>query len=747
MGADPAMGAEEGDDLGDESYIEVEQVVVTEVTTETWSEIDTAQLQLTGRDAIPEEDSSPVDVADGFTDLPLTENGASGGAGGGGGEAGDDGQKRERWGNRVEFLLSCIAMSVGLGNVWRFPFTAYENGGGAFLIPYIIVLLSIGKPLYYMELAMGQFSSHGSVRVWSVVPAFRGVGYGQMIATSAVVSYYVALMALTVFYFFASFSSVLPWMVCDPSWADLTRCVDPTTNLSQLTSNDTMGSTEMYFQFNVLKEVPNIDNGIGAPDWRLTLCLLLSWVILFLTLVKGVQSSGKVAYFTAIFPYVVLFTLLIRGVTLPGAYDGIIFYLKPTWSELLNPKVWYAAVTQSFFSLSVGFGSLIMYSSYNDFEDPVARDAAIISVADMLTSLLAGFVIFGILGNLAHELDTTVDQVIKGGGTSLAFVSYPQALANFPGVPQLFAVLFFLMLFTLGVGSATALTGCVITIIREDFPRIQQWQAAGIVSVLGFLLGLIYVTPGGQFILNLVDHFGGGFIIFILATLEVVAIQWVYGIKNFSDDLEFMIGTRPNYYWKFCWAVFIPLALMAIFIYAVVTMKPLTYGKIGYPNSAMICGWVLITVALLTVPVCFVYEVYNAKGRTLLERVRSTFQPAADWGPAENEQRKEWLQATGRKDPLAGRESHRRPRPPLQPRRPSYRRTVSGEGRAAYRRTVSGGHTFQRTMSSTGRTYRRTVSHAPPSLEQRQQRRHTELARRHSAPRPPTDGASRDTSV
>ncbi|XP_043244062.1 sodium-dependent nutrient amino acid transporter 1-like [Amphibalanus amphitrite] len=621
-----------------------------------------------------------------------------------------NGEPRARWGNRIEFLLSCIAMSVGLGNVWRFPFTAYENGGGAFLLPYLFVLMTIGKPMYFMELALGQFSSHGSVKVWSVVPALKGVGYGQLTATSAVLSYYVALMALTVFYFFASFSSVLPWMVCDPSWADLTRCVDPTTNLSQLTSNDTMGSTEMYFQMNVLKELPNIDHGIGLPCWKLTLCFLFSWLVVFLTMVKGVHSSGKVAYFTAIFPYVVLITLLIRGLTLPGAYDGVVFYIKPRWNELLNARVWYAAITQSFYSLSIGFGPLVMYSSYNDFRDPVARDAAIISVADMLTSLLAGFVIFGILGNLAHELDTTVDQVIKGGGTSLAFVSYPQALANFPGVPQLFAVLFFLMLFTLGVGSATALTGCVITILREEFPSVSQLAATTIVSVGGFLVGLVYITPGGQFILNLVDFFGGGFIVFILATLEVVAIQWVYGINNFCDDLEFMTGARPNCYLKFCWMFFIPLALMAIFIYSVATMQPLTYGKVGYPDSAMICGALLILLTLLMLPVCFAREVYRANGMTLLERVRSTFQPAADWGPAENEQRKEWLQATGRKDPLAGRESHRRPRPPLQPRRPSYRPGPEP-------------------------TYRHSVAFAvPPPVLERDQRRLAELTRRHSAP-------------
>ncbi|XP_043238326.1 sodium-dependent nutrient amino acid transporter 1-like [Amphibalanus amphitrite] len=578
------------------------------------------------------------------------------------GNAGAADQERDQWSSPIEFLLSCVAMSVGLGNVWRFPFTAYENGGGAFLIPYLVVLLFIGKPLYFMELAMGQFSSYGCVRVWNVVPAARGVGYGQMIGTASVVSYYVALMALTVFYFFASFSAVLPWTYCDPSWADMSHCVDPTTNISELNhthgDDSLIGSTEMYFMRNVLKELPNIDDGIGAPEWRLTLCLAFSWIVLFLTLVKGVQSSGKVAYFTALFPYVVLITLLVRGLTLPGAMDGVLFYLEPQWHELLNPKVWYAAVTQCFFSLSTGFGALIMFSSYNGFKHPVARDATIISITDMLTSFLAGFTIFAILGNLAHELDTTVDQVIKGGGTSLAFISYPQALANFHTLPQLFAVLFFLMLFTLGVGSATALTGCIITVVCDNFPNWARWKVSAGICIAGFLIGLIYVTPGGQFLLNLVDYFGGGFIIFVLATLETIAIHWVYGINRFCDDIQFMIGQRPNIYWRFCWAVFIPISLIAIFIYSLVKMEPLLYGDVGYPDIAINCGWVLTGCALVPLPVCFIHAIYESPHSGLMNKIRHSFQPNRQWGPMRSLDREAWLIHTGQEERLHGTQAN-----------------------------------------------------------------------------------------
>lgn len=136
----------------------------------------------------------------------------------------------------------------------------------------------------------------------------------------------------------------------------------------------------LVFNFNlplsrreVLKEKDNIDDGIGTPDWRLSLCLLASWLFIYFTIIKGVKSSGKVAYFTAIFPYIVLIILLIRGVTLPGAWEGIKYFLKPKWEKLYEPGVWYAAVSQCFFSLNTGFGSIIMFASYNPFHHNIYR--------------------------------------------------------------------------------------------------------------------------------------------------------------------------------------------------------------------------------------------------------------------------------------------------------------------------------------------------------------------------------------
>ncbi|CAL4233823.1 unnamed protein product, partial [Meganyctiphanes norvegica] len=548
---------------------------------------------------------------------------------------------RKQWSNPVEFLLSCVSMSVGLGNVWRFPTTAYENGGGAFLIPYLIVLTFIGRPLYFMELALGQFSSFGGVKTWKIVPAFKGVGFGQSFGTWAIVTYYVSLMAITVFYFVQSFSSVLPWTICDPVWSN-DLCVDSSGNSSFNKIPNAQSSSEQYFYKYVLNHYDSIDDGIGLPDWRLALCLLFSWVILFLTLYRGVQSSGKVAYFTALFPYVVLITLLVRGLTLPGSFTGIMYFITPKWEKLLEAKVWYNAVVQSFFSMGVGQGALQMFSSFNDFKHPIYRDAWIISLADTFTSLLAGCTIFGILGYLAHELNTDIESVVRSG-SGLAFISYPDIIAKFDFAPQVFAVLFFLMLFTLGVGSAAGMTGGVITVICDQFPILKKQYVTLAICIIGFLIGLVYITPGGQWILELVDFFGGGFVIFTLVIIETIAINWIYGMPNLVRDINFMLDMNLGIYWKFCWAFFIPVSLSSILIYSMVELSLPTVGGVSFPYIAYVCGWMLPAIALSFIPIGFIHAVYCSHGSTVIESVRSTFRAKPTWRPKKDTYYKEWL--------------------------------------------------------------------------------------------------------
>ncbi|XP_062561322.1 sodium-dependent nutrient amino acid transporter 1-like isoform X2 [Armigeres subalbatus] len=558
----------------------------------------------------------------------------------------DSGKGRDQWGKGIEFLMSCIAMSVGLGNVWRFPFIALENGGGAFVIPYIIVLLLVGKPVYYMEMIIGQFSSRGSVKVYDCAPAMRGVGYGQLFSVTSLITYYSSLMALIGSYMYNSFKDPLPWAHCRAEWGP--DCVNASakqlilTNDSEVDATNRISSSELYFKRVVLKEIDSIHDGIGLPDWQLTLFLCLSWSMVLLILIRGVRSAGKASYFLALFPYVVMGILLVRACTLPGAINGIIYFLKPQWDKILDPSVWYAAVTQCFFSLSICFGNIVMYSSYNKFRHNVQRDANIVTTIDTLTSLLAGCTIFGILGHLAHVVGSTdVGSVVKSGA-GLAFISYPEAIAKFDFLPQAFSVLFFFMLFVLGIGSNVAMTSCVMTVIRDQFPKVKNWHAATGIAICGVALGSVYVTPGGQYILTLVDHFGASFIALVLAIAELITIGWIYGVDRLCKDVEFMLGTRPSLYWRLCWKWFTPLLMAAILIYNLVSLEPLTYQGYVYPNIAYDIGWLIAAVGLLQLPIWGTIAVLKQDGKNWTEKLLNAFRPSQDWGPIDSNLHQEY---------------------------------------------------------------------------------------------------------
>ncbi|XP_016962013.1 sodium-dependent nutrient amino acid transporter 1 isoform X2 [Drosophila biarmipes] len=566
--------------------------------------------------------------------------------------------ERTNWGNGLEFLMSCISVSVGLGNVWRFPFTAYENGGGAFLIPYIIVLFLIGKPMYYLEMIMGQFTSQGTVKIWSVVPSFVGVGYGQAFGTICIISYYSSLLALTLYYLFVSFQSELPWSYCRDEW---TNCVNsrPQEYLENLLTGVSLAnesarnvstfdtqlqsSSELYFLNVVIKEKLDISDGVGDPSWQLTLALFVSWVVIFLVIMRGVKSSGKAAYFLALFPYVVLFVLLIRAVTLEGARDGILFFLEPQWGELLNPTVWKEAVVQCFFSLAVGSGPIIMFASYNRFDHGIYRDAMIVTTLDTLTSLLGGITIFAILGNLAHNLQIENIRDVVRSGTGLAFISYPDAISKFQAVPQLFSVLFFFMLFVLGIGSIVALQSTIVTIICDQFKGWKYWKVALTTSVCGFLMGLVYVTPGGQWILTLVDFYGGTYVVFILAIFELAGIVWVYGLQNFCDDIEFMCNRRVSLYWRVCWSFFTPVMMIIIFIYSMATIEPIKYSELYFPEVANVAGWLLFAIGAAQFPLWGIWYISRHSEGTLWKSFKTSLKPSDRWGPANPDIRREWV--------------------------------------------------------------------------------------------------------
>ncbi|CAG2158725.1 unnamed protein product, partial [Oppiella nova] len=308
-------------------------------------------------------------------------------------------QTRDQWGGQIEFLLACLGNAVGLGNCWRFPYLCYKNGGGAFLIPYIICSFVIGLPLFLIELSLGQYSSMGPAHLYANLSPFFKVAV-----------YYNMIIAWTLFYFVGSFLGQ-DWQHCGQHFNTL-NCT--TINDKINSTNYSISSTEEYFNNFVLTKSDGLDV-MNSINWRLVAALFVSWVIVVAALIKGIQSSGKVVYFTATFPYVILIILFIRGITLDGAIDGLRYYVTPEWSRVKDPGVWRDAAVQVFYSFGIGGGGMITYASYNRFTDPVVRHSLLVGIGDFLTSIFCGSVVFAMVGYMAHTLNKPIDEIVQSG--------------------------------------------------------------------------------------------------------------------------------------------------------------------------------------------------------------------------------------------------------------------------------------------------------------------------------------------
>ncbi|XP_021928101.1 sodium- and chloride-dependent glycine transporter 2-like [Zootermopsis nevadensis] len=536
--------------------------------------------------------------------------------------------ERGNWTGRFDFLLSLLGYSVGLGNVWRFPYLCYNNGGGAFLIPFTIMLVIAGLPLMFMELSFGQYANLGPVAIYKkFCPLFRGLGYGMVIVSAIVMLYYNLIIAWTLFYMFASFNSVLPWQNCEEwsteqcySYEEAERCAARNEtyfrrqcytateaalkNITHQAEQEVRRPpAEEYF----LRRVLGLSAGIeetGEIRLPMAMCLLLAWIIVFLCLCKGVQSSGKVVYFTALFPYVVLVILFIRGVSLPGASTGILFYLTPDWHRLANAQVWGDAAVQIFFALSPAWGGLITLASYNKFTNNCYQDALIVAISNILTSFFAGLVIFSVIGFLAHELQVEVKNVVDQGA-GLAFIVYPEVVARLP-VSPLWSLLFFVMLLTLGLDSQFALMETVTTAILDRFPNLRDYKiwVVLIVAVFGYFGGLIFTTNSGMYWLQLVDKYAANWSVLLIAIVECILISWVYGANRFLRDIQDMIGQKSRlwmFFWTWMWKVITPAALLFILFFNWVEYAPVKYGDYQYPIWADAVGW-----AIGVFPVCII---------------------------------------------------------------------------------------------------------------------------------------------
>lgn len=573
---------------------------------------------------------------------------------------------RETWGSGIDFFMSALGYAVGIGNVWRFPYLCYKNGGGTFLIPYFLFMLLLAIPMVYLEFIVGQFTSTGLLTAYKMVPISRGIGISMNIANCYLCIFYNMLIAYSLYFMVMSFRSVLPWQKCNPVWAS-PNCVDnfdPSVfKFNKCTDNSTLFKCDIKNTVNFGKcfnltdtiglsnpcnegnssilekigywkaEFPSQDywnkvilnksSGIDEPGtiiWQLLIALFGAYLIVYLMLVRGVKVSGKLVWFTALFPYVVLLTLGIRGWLLPGAGKGISYYITPNWSRLADLTVWTDAATQIFFSTSISYGGMVTLASYNKFNSNVLRNAVVIPLANSLTSFFAGFVIFSYMGYLSEITGQEIADFIQAG-QGLAFVVYPFAVTTIAGAP-FWSVAFFFMMILLGIDSALANFEIAISSVTSYFPWVAstKWKkfiTFNCIFVFFYLLGLTFCFQSGTYWVEIINTYSGGWSILLIGATELFVCSWLYGLKNLRRDIIVMMGPKIGNKYLFAlfavlWGFISPALCLALTVITLVNATKIVVGDYEFPDWTHVIGMLLSASMYSGVVFYAIYAIINA---------------------------------------------------------------------------------------------------------------------------------------
>lgn len=584
-----------------------------------------------------------------------------------------DREDHPTWTYHVEYILSSVGYCVGLGNIWRFPYTMYLNGGGSYFVPYFILLFLGGIPMFLLESSLGQFTQSGVLTAFCIIPVFKGVGWLALVNAFLVAVYYVFFMVYSLKYFFGSFQMVVPWSRCQRDWGD--DCYDGRNETGDRDGNSTslpycqvvatksvnaaarncrvrFSPAEKYWQHEIVyANVPHRKDEPVHAD--LAILLLINYFVVFLCVSKGIKTSSRVAAVTSVAPYILITGFMIYGFTLKGAETGLRQLMKPDWQKVTNIETWSSALSQMFFSLSLGLGGATMYGSFNKLHNPIDRDVLIISFLDFFASVLASVCVFSVIGYLANKQGVDVKDFTPEGGThqNLLFVLFPQAIVEMDEDPRLFSIVFFLLLFCLGLDTHFTFVLTLHTAFQDEFGFARKHKTGVLVGlcVVLFLCGLPFTQANGYDNLILMDKFVVDVSVTFCVCCEAVVVAWIYGVKRYVRDVEFMIGPTLNNACLFCWGLSGPITALVLFSYSLYCYLGATCEKPTdellpdkllpdkLPREAKLACCLLVAAI---VPAVAVYMTY--KYHKVVERWKDVLKVPLDWGPGVLEHYREY---------------------------------------------------------------------------------------------------------
>lgn len=472
---------------------------------------------------------------------------------------------REQWTGQVGFILSAIGSAVGLGNIWRFPGVAYENGGGAFLIPYLIALLTAGIPILFLDYAIGHrfrgaaptaFRRLGGIRAgrWT-----ESLGWFQVCIAFVIALYYTAVVAWSMSYFVFSF---------DLRWGDDT---------AKFFTEDYLKVREPGFS---LEFVPAV-----------LIPLVIVWIATIIVLALGVARGLQRVNVIFLPLLVVAFALLVvRALFLDGAGEGLNALFTPNWEALGNPNVWIAAYSQIFFSLSIAFGIMITYASYRKRRSNLTGPGLVVAFANSSFELLAGIGVFATLGFFAFQQGVGVDQLEGISGPTLSFITFPAIVSQMPGGP-IFGALFFGSLVMAGFTSLVSVLQVVSAAFQEKFGLTRRESAVRVGGVAAILSILLFSTTTGLLALDTADQWANNIGIVASAVIMTVLVIWVLRLgPELRAHLNAVSTFKVGRVWVLGVGVLAPVVLGYMLVQRVITL--IVDGYSDLPSwYLLVFGW------------------------------------------------------------------------------------------------------------------------------------------------------------
>jgi len=390
--------------------------------------------------------------------------------------------------------------------------------------------------MYAVETTFGQcYKQMMSKRYSSISQRLWGFSFGQLMVSMISNLYYVVLMAWSVSYFFLSFQTPLPWKKTT-NFLDV--AVDPLE--SEESSADLANEffNEAFFSDKLLQKTSSISESGGIVPLVFA-SLFVSYVLVYFSVWKGVESTGKIVYVTAILPYALMIILLLRGLSLEGAWSGISYLFYPDFSKLGTFTVWYDAVNQILFSSGIAFGPLVFYGSCRQPSERIMKSSVCLPLINSFTSLLSACVLFAFLGHVSTTLGIEI-QDIQIEGIELAFVAYPAMLTMLPG-SNIWSVVFFIMLVTVGIDSIFGTFDYMQNFLLTEFPvlkrKIRKEYFALILVVGYFTCGIMFTFKQGFYIFEIFDHYSVGLPVLFLFTCEVYILGWKFSMSRLNELL------------------------------------------------------------------------------------------------------------------------------------------------------------------------------------------------------------------